>query len=86
MFKRNTPDKYEASTGCVRETPQMKNKIKKGKKRRKGNEHGMCKRNSPHKKKSQHRRCKRNSPYKNEDSMGCVRETPHRKVKPKWDV
>ena len=30
--------------------------------------------------------CKRNSPDKNEASTGCVRETPHRKMKPAWDV
>ena len=71
MCKRNFPEKYEASTGCVRETPQMKNKIKKGKKRRKGNEHGMCKRNSKHKKKV---------------STGGVRETPRIKMKTAWDV
>ena len=27
MCKRNTPDKNEASTGCVRETPQIKKKL-----------------------------------------------------------
>ena len=26
MCKRNSPDKNEASTGCVRETPQIKMK------------------------------------------------------------
>ena len=26
MYKRNSPDKKEASTGCVRETPHMKKK------------------------------------------------------------
>ena len=26
MCKRNYPDKNEASTGCVRETPEMKKK------------------------------------------------------------
>ena len=30
--------------------------------------------------------CKRNSPDKNEACMGCVRETPNRKVNPAWDV
>ena len=25
--------------------------------------------------------CKRNTPHKNEDSTGCVRETPHMKTK-----
>ena len=28
MCKRNSPDKNKASTGCVRETPQIKNKMK----------------------------------------------------------
>ena len=32
MCKRNSPDKNEASTGCVRETPQMKNKQQQKKK------------------------------------------------------
>ena len=41
MCKRNYPDKNEASTGCVRETPEIK--IKR-------NQHGMCKRNSLDKK------------------------------------
>ena len=36
MCKRNSPDKNEASMGCVRETPQIKNR----------SQHGMCKRNS----------------------------------------
>ena len=30
--------------------------------------------------------CKRNSPDKNEGSLGCVRETPQRKMKAAWDV
>ena len=34
MCKRNTPDKNEAITGCVRETPEIK-KIKKEKNERK---------------------------------------------------
>ena len=42
MCKRNSLDKNEASTGCVRETPQKKEKR---------NKHGMCKRNFPLKKK-----------------------------------
>ena len=55
----------------------------------------MCKRNSPDffflkqkkkKKKQQHGMCKSNSPKKNQACMGCVRETPHRKIKPAWDV
>ena len=36
MCKRNSPDKNEASTGCVRETPQVKR-----------NKYGVWKRNSP---------------------------------------
>ena len=40
MCKRHSPDKNEASTGCVRETTQI------SKKRR---QHGMCQRNSPDK-------------------------------------
>ena len=47
---------------------------------------GMCKRNSTDKNRNQHGMCKRNSLDKNEVSMGCVRETPHRKVKPARDV
>ena len=39
MCKRNSPHKNKVSTGCVRETPQIK----------KRSHHGMCKRNSPHK-------------------------------------
>ena len=34
MFKRNTPDKNEASMGCVRETPQMKKRRKKKRKKK----------------------------------------------------
>ncbi len=40
MFKRNSPQKNKASTGCVKETPQI---------RKRRSQHGMCKRNSPHK-------------------------------------
>ena len=29
MFKKNSPNKNEANTGCVRETPQIKNNNKK---------------------------------------------------------
>ena len=39
MFKRNSPDKNEDSTGCVRETPPIE----------KRSLYGMCKRNSPDK-------------------------------------
>ena len=46
----------------------------------------MCKRNSPDKKRSKHGMCKRKSPDKNEARTGCVRETPHRKINPAWDV
>ena len=83
MCKRNSPDlkkrKKEASTGCVRETPQIK-KIKPAwdvyeklptLKRKRESQHGMC---------------KRNSPDKNEANTGCVRETPQIKMKPSWDV
>ena len=44
MCQRNSPDekKEETSTGCVRETPQIK---KRG-------QHGMCKRNSQQKSKA----------------------------------
>ena len=38
MSKRNSPHKYQASTGCVRETPLRKMK-----------QHGMFKRDSPNK-------------------------------------
>ena len=90
MCKRNFPDKNEASTGCVRETPQIKNK--------KISQHGLCKRISPGKKelpkfkikklnkKSQHGMCKRNTPQKNKASVGCVIETPQVERKPAWDV
>ena len=30
--------------------------------------------------------CKRNFPKKNEASMGYIRESPHRKIKPARDV
>ena len=30
MCKRNSPDKWETSTGCVRETPQIKNEDSMG--------------------------------------------------------
>ena len=33
MCKRNSPHKYEASTGCVRETPQIKTEGKKKEKK-----------------------------------------------------
>ena len=65
--------------GCVRETPQIKKeKEKKGgrKKNEKKNEHGMCKRNSPDEKRKE----------KNEASTGCVRKTPHIKMKAARDV
>ena len=35
MRKRNSPDKNKASTGCVRETPQIKKKKSKKKKKKK---------------------------------------------------
>ena len=50
MCKINSPHKYEASTGCVRETPQIK-KERKTKEKEKS-QHGMCKRNSPQKNKA----------------------------------
>ena len=53
----------------------------------------MCKINSPEEKKkktkklkNEHGMFKRKTPHKNEASTGCVRETPHRKVKPAPDV
>ena len=70
MCKRNCPDKNEASTGCVRETPQIKLTIIV-----------RCERESPRYKGSQHGLCKRNSPHKNKVSTGCVRETPLMKMK-----
>ena len=39
MCKRNSPDKKEASMGCVRETPQIKNEARTG-----------CVRETPHRK------------------------------------
>ena len=82
MCKRNSPDKNKTSMGCPRETPHIKERVKASmgcvretpqikKRRRKKEEHGMC---------------KRKSPQKNKASMGCVRESPHRKIKPAWDV
>ena len=62
MCKRNSPDKNEASTGCVRETPPIKNKTK---------QHGMCKKNYTDKK-IQQGMCTRISPDKNEGRTGCV--------------
>ena len=70
MHKRKSPDKIKASTECVRETTPIK----------KGNQYGMCKRNSPDKKRNQHGMCKTNFPDKNEGNTGCVRETPHIKT------
>ena len=47
----------------------------------------MCKRNALHEKEVQIGMCQRKSTdKKNETSMGCVRETPHIKRKPVWDV
>ena len=57
MCKRNSLDKNEASTGCVRETPQIKREREtkaktktKQKKKNKQPKNGICKRNSPNKK------------------------------------
>ena len=94
MCKRNSLDKNEASTGCVRETPQKKEKR---------NKHGMCKRNFPLKnkikkcqhgickttpciKRSQYRVCKRNSPHINEGRLGCVTKPPQLNIKPAQHV
>ena len=57
MCKINSPHKYEASTGCVRETPQIKKERKKKQKEK-----------------------------RKKASMGCVREIPHRNIKPARDV
>ena len=80
--KRNSPDKNEASTGCVRETPQMfKTKQKKQK------QHVMCKRNSSKENKSsQHGTRKGNTPQKNKARMGYVRETLDLKMKLPLDL
>ena len=43
-------------------------------------------RETPTEKEIQHGMCKRNPLDKIEASTGCVRETPHRKVNPAWDV
>ena len=48
MCKRNSPDKNESSTGCVRDTPQINMKAVWDVNSQ--SQHGMCKRNSPHKK------------------------------------
>ena len=81
MCKRNSPDKNEASAGCVRETPQIEKKKKILK-----SQLGMCKKKEKKEKHSHHGMCKRNSPDKNEASTGCVRETPQIKMKPVRDV
>ena len=72
MFKRNSPDKNEASIGCVRETPPKKRRKIPTEKQ---SQHGMCKRNSPNKIETS-TGCLRETPQiKKEASMGCVRET-----------
>ena len=75
MCKRNSPQKNKASAGCVRETPQIKKLIKI--------QHGMCYRNSPDLKKKSKKKKKKK---KKKKSLGCVRETLHRKIKPARDV
>ena len=91
MCKRNSPQKSNASMGCVRETPQIEIKpvrdvqeklpaIKKKKKKKK-NEHGMCKRNSPDKNKAKTKFLATLKKERKKASMGCVRETPHTKSK-----
>ena len=45
-----------------------------------------CERETPHRKQKEAGMCKRNSPDKNKASTGCVRETPHIKIKPAMDV
>jgi len=70
------PTKKEASTGCVRETPQMK---------KKRNQHRICKRSYPDKNEA----CTgyvRETPQKNEAITGCVRETSQTEMKPARDV
>ena len=42
--------------------------------------------NFPYKNEGKTGKCKRNPPHKNKVSMGCVRETPHIKMKPARDV
>ena len=55
MCKRNSPDKTEASTGCVRETPQIKFKpaweVSEKHPKVKASKHGTYNINSPDKKK-----------------------------------
>ena len=73
MCKRNSPDKNEASTGCVRETPHIK--IKSARDVCTGCVHGMCEGNSLDKLKkkkrwSQHGMCKRKSPDKIKPARG----------------
>ena len=88
MCKRNSPhkngypDKNKTSMRCVRETLHMKMTPA----------WDMCKRNSPDKKERKKkerkpaRMFKRNSLHKNQDSTGCVRQTPRIKVKAARDV
>ena len=45
-----------------------------------------CVRETHEIKMKQHGTFKRDSPNKNENSMGCVRETPHINIKPSRDV
>ena len=75
MCKTNSPDKNEASKGCVRETPQIKKRKKKKKEKMKKT---ITKKRA--------RDVEEKLLHKNQDSTGCVRETPHIKMKPAWDV
>ena len=78
MCKRNSPDKNEASTGCVRETPQIKREREtKNKKQNKTKTKKVSTgyvRETPQIKKEK------------EVITGCVRETPPIKINPAWDV
>ena len=75
MCKRNFPDKYQASRNS-------KGKIDASM--------GFVRGTSPLKQKENKNQlgmCKRKCLYKNQDSTGCVSETPKiKKKKPAWDV
>ena len=69
---------------CKRNSPDKKKKRKEKKKKAALD---VPVRETPTREKEDARTgCVRNSLHKNQDSMGCVRETPHIKTKSAWDV
>ena len=60
--------------------------VKETPQRKKRRQHRICKRNALHKNQDS-RGCVRETPeITKEASTGCVRETPQIKMKPSWDV